>query len=230
MGHARPDLAALALLALVVACGAGCASTSDPGLMAGGVAFAPARAGEPGPVEPDQDFDGAVVAFSPAHGGMDTTPSASAIAAARSGRPVWYPEGSRLPGPRVLGNLSSDVERVLTAAYRVAVGWLEHQPSCRSLFARLGSNGFERLTHTTYARAGTAADRRFCGAGAPAFTGIGSLRVMLCERFGQLPVDTAAVIVLHEALHSSGLDEWPGNPKARRAQEIDSMVRTACEP
>ena len=77
--------------------------------------------------------------------------------------------------------------------------------------------------------AGTGGER-VCsrGLGAAAFTLVGSPRTVVCPGFDRLAIEEAAVIVLHEALHSAGLGERPLDPDAPNGGEINRLIRVAC--
>ncbi len=132
--------------------------------------------------------------------------------------------------PVVRDNLRPSVLRSLALAYPVAVAKVRTVASCRALFERLGVDPVQSLMNSRY----RGADRERakqpgpCQRGVAAVTAVGSADVRLCLSFGSLPVPSAAVIVLHEALHYAGLDEWPSSPKAMTAGQISLMVRDAC--
>lgn len=57
---------------------------------------------------------------------------------------------------------------------------------------------------------------------------VGSRRVTLCPEFATLSTTAAARILIHEALHSAGLGEWPAYPHALMSEEINRMVAGKC--
>ncbi len=61
-----------------------------------------------------------------------------------------------------------------------------------------------------------------------AFTSLGSAVTRLCPGFARLDDERAAVILLHEALHRAGLDEWPHDPDGLTPQGINELVREGC--
>ncbi len=58
--------------------------------------------------------------------------------------------------------------------------------------------------------------------------GSGYPYVFLCDRFANLPLKEAAVIIIHEALHVAGLEESPATPNRPTSQEIQNQVRQTC--
>ena len=51
---------------------------------------------------------------------------------------------------------------------------------------------------------------------------------MLCKRFASLGTMQAATLIIHEALHYSGMSEWPKDPQGLEPREINNMVKKAC--
>jgi hypothetical protein len=132
--------------------------------------------------------------------------------------------------PRILGGFDVRTRVRLTVALRLADERLRNLPACSSLFDDLGADGLTRLRATRYQSVADVGGERVCGRGlgAAAFTTVGNLRTVICPGFDRLGSDEAAVIVLHEALHSAGLGEWPLDPDGQNGGEINRMVRLAC--
>ncbi len=132
--------------------------------------------------------------------------------------------------PRVRDALRPSVVRVLALAYPLAVTKVRTVASCRALFERLGAGPVQSLMNSRYRAASPGRQSRAdpCQCGAVAVTGVGSPDVRLCLNFGSLPVSSAAVVLLHEALHYAGLGEWPSTPDAMTPGQINLMVRKAC--
>jgi len=57
-----------------------------------------------------------------------------------------------------------------------------------------------------------------------AFTAVGSAVTRVCPWFERMDDGHAAMILLHEALHRAGLDEWPHDPDGLTPQGITDMV------
>jgi hypothetical protein len=122
---------------------------------------------------------------------------------------------------------------LLAAAVRdgraVALDRLQERAECRDLFADHGADGVRLLRDASYRKADSEEAGGLCGKGAAAFTRMRSGRTALCaDSFQKLGRYRAAVVLLHEALHTAGLGEAPHPPGAQTAREIDRMVRRSC--
>lgn len=115
-------------------------------------------------------------------------------------------------------------------AFRLAAERLGDSPRCAAMFSRLGADGLARLRENRYLPAAGTGVERVCsrGVGAAAFTTVGNSRTVICPGFGRLDPKQAAVIVLHEALHSAGLPESPQTPGAMTSAEINDWVADRC--
>jgi hypothetical protein len=113
----------------------------------------------------------------------------------------------------------------LSAAYEIALGELRNRPACGSLFRQLGADGEAVLARSQYYDAG---ETGYCGERVRAFTRVGSTQIRLCRSFGDLQPWSAALLLIHEALHASGLRESPAYPNAMTADEINAAVSQAC--
>lgn len=133
--------------------------------------------------------------------------------------------------PLILGGFAARTRSKLAVAFQMAAGRLHDLPVCAALFTELGANGLTQLAATRYKPVADTGGERVCGRGpsAAAFTLVGSPRTIVCPAFDRLSVEHAAVVLLHEALHSAGLGEWPADPQAPDSGAISRMVRTACE-
>jgi hypothetical protein len=138
---------------------------------------------------------------------------------------------NRRPGsPLALGGMTDRVERTLRDAFPVAVQRVREVDSCRDLFTQLGADGVETLTSTVYRPARSERDRGICeAADAAAFTVVDRSHTRLCARFGGRPRQTAAMILIHEALHSAGMTEQPHDPDALSSFQINRLVRRSCD-
>lgn len=143
---------------------------------------------------------------------------------------VDMPDHPSMYVPRVRDALRPSVLRALALAYPLAVTKVRTVVSCRALFERLGAGPVQSLMNSRYRAASPGRQSRAdpCQCGAVAITGVGSPDVRLCLNFGSLPVSSAAVVLLHEALHYAGLGEWPSTPDAMTPGQINLMVRDAC--
>jgi hypothetical protein len=130
-------------------------------------------------------------------------------------------------GPAVDGELTYTVNLRLRSGFTLALRRVHRLEACRELFARLGADGLDTLSFTTYSPAGDGWQREVC-ASSEAFTTVGGGRVWLCGGFGWLSDEDAAAVLLHEALHSAGLGERPLDPTGPTPDEIDRMVASGC--
>lgn len=132
---------------------------------------------------------------------------------------------TRFPRPAMDASLPPIIKYQLGIAYDTAIRVLRKEPSCRTLFQRLGTDGEDVLARSWYSDAG---DGGYCQEAVPAFTKVGSTHIKLCRSFGGLQVSAAAVLLLHEALHSGGLRESPAYPNALTSREINLAVSQGC--
>lgn len=130
--------------------------------------------------------------------------------------------------PRTSGDLPTRVAMQLRVAFPLAVKRLRKVSSCQALFEELGANGVEKLAATEYRRPTEQQESIPRIRSAKAFTLVGSSKTMLCQSFGEVPRGTAAVTLIHEALHFAGLSERPVDPEGMTAGEIDRLVAKAC--
>lgn len=115
----------------------------------------------------------------------------------------------------------------LTTAVSLAVDRLRTHASCRELFESLGADGEQTLASCRYYPASMVHEQGACR-GTSALTTLGGGRIYLCRSFRRLPPRRAAVIVLHEALHQSGLNERPPDPEAMESSQINHLVEKSC--
>jgi len=120
------------------------------------------------------------------------------------------------------------VEAKLARAFSIALDSVQTHQSCRTLFARLGVDGSDMLGSILYRGASASDEQRMCRRCTVAFTCVGRPATTLCRKFSRLSDQKAAVLVLHEALHSAGLSERPHDPKGMSPAEIDGMVERNC--
>ena len=123
--------------------------------------------------------------------------------------------------------LCAEVATKLERGYELAVEQLDRHTACRALFTKVGSDGLEMLSSTMYYPAEIRHEREICRR-AEAFTIVGGAPTWLCRRFAQVSDRRAAVLVIHEALHHAGVDEWPHDRRAPTSEAISDMVSAAC--
>lgn len=130
--------------------------------------------------------------------------------------------------PVIAGSMPGTVADKLREAFELAVERVRDVPECGALFADLGCDGLEMLGSTLYIPAHPLNEESVCRRGAAAYTLVGAFQTWVCRRFSALPLDRAAMTVIHEALHHGGLAETPVNSNAMNAREINTMVSRAC--
>ena len=131
----------------------------------------------------------------------------------------------RLRNPRSEGSMPPDVRGKLNGAFREAMLTVREREECQGLFVSLGKRGDYTLANAVYVAGGATG---LCADEIPAWVHVNHPRTMVCDRFGRLDVKEAAVQLLHEALHSAGLNEWPHQSNALRPREISALVRQHC--
>lgn len=131
----------------------------------------------------------------------------------------------------VSGPTPSKLRWQISQAIRLALRHLEESPQCRELFKPLHQDGVELLAQATLQVASSETEVRICRRrSASAFTTVGGQLTVVCPQlFGKLTPQKAAAILIHEALHQAGLEEWPRDPNGLTSQEITTLVRRSCD-
>lgn len=127
--------------------------------------------------------------------------------------------------PRTRGPLPAAMKGRLESAYPLALRIVESRPGCQGLFApwRVPAElVFQRMVFFS------ATEKATCMTGAPAFNYFGHPLTGLCDSFSRLAVAEAAVLLIHEALHVAGLNEYPNDPMAMTPAQITRLVRSSC--
>ena len=153
-------------------------------------------------------------------------PSVLALLALLAAEGVAAAPGSPAPilDSRLSGGVRSAVERSFQFAHHRIGGYR----ACGGLFAGLGAEGTATLAATSYYPATPEQQRRHCHGTTHAFTRVGDTSVGLCPSFGRLGKTDAALILIHEALHSAGQTEFPSDPAAPDSFDITRMVMAGC--
>ena len=131
--------------------------------------------------------------------------------------------------PHTSGPLETGSARNLLTGFSGALERVRDIPSCRALFETLDASGVEMITNSFYIAPSVAEKRELCTGGVTAFTQVGSRVTRLCPGFGDVDRLTAALLLIHEALHSAGMLESPSTAGALTPSEINRLVRQACE-
>ncbi len=130
--------------------------------------------------------------------------------------------------PNVRWGVMPDVALKLRTGFAVAVRRSRAIPQCAALFEELGADPVELLGRSLYYPAALNGDNPACTNGVMAFTAVGTPITWVCDRFGKLSTEKAALVLLHEALHFAGLPEQPHDPGAMSSSEINDMVKDRC--
>ena len=132
--------------------------------------------------------------------------------------------------PKLSGYFPAKLRFQVSNALRLASDQLESSQTCRDLYRRYGVEGRAVLYSATYRVAQSDHGMSVCSdRSAAAFTSVGSSNTTVCAKlFATLSVHRAAVILIHESLHHSGMTEWPYDREALRSTEINTLIRDRC--
>jgi hypothetical protein len=167
--------------------------------------------------------------------GVDVTagaaPAAAVAVAPAAGRSLRIE-------PWIHSSMPDNVRARLEVGFELAVERVRELEACGDLFTRLGADGLEMLATGLYfpvdsyrrevevcGRNAAASSR---GAHNLAYTTVGGAPTFLCRHFARVSTETAAVALIHEALHHAGLTERPRDRLAMSSTEITEMVEQAC--
>lgn len=140
--------------------------------------------------------------------------------------------------PWIHRSMPNRVSARLEAGFELAVDRVREVETCSELFSRLGADGLETLASGLYfpvdsywreievCGRNVAANSR--GAENLAYTTVGGAPTFICRHFARVSTETAAIAVIHEALHHAGLTERPLDRMAMSSIEITEMVTSAC--
>jgi hypothetical protein len=131
-------------------------------------------------------------------------------------------------GPILSRRFAPRLQATMKDGLLLARDRLAHNERCAALFSTLGEPGHVALSVTRYYVASPFQETTTCRH-AHAFTGVGARVVRVCRRFESLSADEAAVVILHEALHSAGMPEYPHTSPAMRPWQISELVRLECD-
>ena len=170
---------------------------------------------------------------------IDDGSGAGAPAAVAAVAVVVTPGFETPVNPWIHAAMPKRVRTRLEAGFELAVQRVREVESCSDLFAQLGADGLETLATGLYfpvdsyrrevevcGRNSAASSR---GAENLAYTQVGAAPTWICRHFSRVSTETAAVAVIHEALHHAGLTEWPHDRLAMTSLEITELVESRCE-
>lgn len=133
-----------------------------------------------------------------------------------------------IPRARVRMDISTDDALTVRVAYRMAFQRVLEVPACGALFAELDLDGPTALSSTSYSSSRTGPERALCDRGFLAVARKGGTEIRLCSKLRTLAHEGVAAILIHEALHTAGLGEYPVHPEAPTSREITLAVLRAC--
>jgi len=140
--------------------------------------------------------------------------------------------------PWIHHKMDPGVREKLEAGFDLAVERVREIEACADLFTRLGTDGIDVLKTGLYLPVhsyrhevvvcGRNPAVNSWGAKNLAYTKVGGTPTWICRHFSRVSTETAAIAVIHEALHNAGLNERPHDRMAMSSIEITEMVTTAC--
>ena len=140
--------------------------------------------------------------------------------------------------PWIHHKMGPAVRARLEAGFSIAVERVREIEPCADLFTRLGADPIDMLKTGLYLAPHSylheivlcgrdpIADSR--GADNLGYTVVGGSPTWICRHFARVSDETAAITVIHEALHHAGLTEWPLDRMAMSSIEITEMVEDVC--
>jgi hypothetical protein len=165
-------------------------------------------------------------------GGGVTAPAVAAVAVTGS---LGYDQPV---DPWIHRKMDPSVRARLEAGFDLAVERVREIESCADLFTRLGADGIEMLKTGLYLPVhsyrhevvvcGRDPATNSWGAKNLAYTKVGGTPTWICRHFSRVSTETAAIAVIHEALHHAGLGERPHDRMAMSSIEITELVTTEC--
>lgn len=147
--------------------------------------------------------------------------------------------GSEAPvEPWIHKSMPEPVRERLEAGFKLAVERVREVETCGRLFTQFGTNGLATLRLNLYLPTDSYFHEiEICGrnpiadsreAENLAVTKTGGRVVWICRNFARVSTETAAVTLIHEALHLAGLSEQPIERLAMASTEITEIVEVAC--
>ena len=140
--------------------------------------------------------------------------------------------------PWIHHKMDPDVRARLEAGFDLAVERVREIEACADLFFMVGADGIDTLKTGLYLPVhsyrheivvcGRNPATNSWGAKILAYTKVGGTPTWICRHFSRVSTETAAIAVIHEALHHAGLKERPHDRMAMSSIEITEMVTTAC--
>jgi hypothetical protein len=159
----------------------------------------------------------------------------SAVAAVAVGEYHGYEETVE---PWIHHKMAPNVRAKLEAGFDLAVARVREIAACSELFAQVGEDGIEMLKTGLYLPVhsyrhevvvcGRDPATNSRGADILAYTKVGGSPTWICRNFARISTETAAITIIHEALHHAGLNEKPHDRMAMSSVEITELVKQRC--
>jgi YD repeat-containing protein len=136
--------------------------------------------------------------------------------------------GSGTPADPLNTPMSTDQAQKVDAGKSLALDRVCNTAACAQLFGNLGGTGNDMINSTTYLDGQATqpcSDHPEWGA----WTSVGGCQVYLCKAFVTTSASGAATLLIHEALHDSGMTENPPDPNALTSAQINALVQMSCD-
>ena len=137
------------------------------------------------------------------------------------------PVGLEVPRARVARDLGIEEVYAVGVGFQLAFRKVRDRP-CGALFDRLNFNGPIALALTSYSAPRHPTEQALCDKGVHAVTRAGQREVRICSSLRRLTREGVAAILIHEALHTAGLSEFPEDPQGLTSAEITRAVLKTC--
>ena len=170
------------------------------------------------PLSPSFRFSAIVIA---------TLMAVSAPADAAKRRARANPARLGIPKARVARDLGIEEVYTVRVGFQLAFQKVK-EPPCGALFDGLTFNGPTALAVSSYSAPRHPAEQALCDRGVHAVTRAGQREVRICSHLRRLTREGVAAILIHEALHTAGLNEYPEDPEGLTAAEITRAVLKTC--
>ncbi len=130
--------------------------------------------------------------------------------------------------PWIHGGMNDGLRDSVEVAFEIAAQRVQEIETCSDLFAEFGVDAMEALDKAVYMPVFSSHKvKKVCGRNL-AYTFVGAPTTFICPKFERVSDQHAAMVLIHEALHTAGLEEAPTTPGAKTSQQINSMVAKSC--
>jgi hypothetical protein len=130
--------------------------------------------------------------------------------------------------PWIHGGMNNGLRDSVEVAFEIAAQRVQEVETCSDLFTELGVDAMETRDRAVYMPVFSSQKvQKVCGRNL-AYTFVGAPSTFICPKFERVSDQHAAMVLIHEALHTAGLEEAPTTPGAKTSQQINSMVAKSC--